>query len=119
MKISALGVEEQRVNVIIDFLDVAAAAEALGDSYRVEVRIVEAEEAEVLTVPIGSLFRRGEKWAVFVIENGRVRTQLVELGLRNATEAQVTTGLEPGQAIVLHPPDTLADGVLVVERPGT
>jgi len=116
MKVSALGVEEQRVNVIIDFVDPAAAAKALGDSYRVEVRIVSWEDPDVLKVPIGSLFRRGEEWAVFVIENGRVRTQVIELGARNATEAQVTKGLEAGQRIVLHPPDTLSDGVRVVER---
>ena len=73
-KISALGVEEQRVNVIIDFADPATARKALGDAYRVEVRIVVWEEADVLKVPVGSLFRRGDDWAVFLIDGGRART---------------------------------------------
>ena len=73
-KVSALGVEEQRVNVVIDFVDPGDAARALGDSYRVEVRIVVWEEPDVLKVPAGSLFRRGEEWAVFVIDGGRART---------------------------------------------
>ena len=115
-KISALGVEEQRVNVIIDFVDPATATKALGDGYRVEVRIVVWEEPDVLKVPVGSLFRRGDDWAVFAVENGRARTQLVELGQRNSTEAQVTKGLDAGQPVVLHPPDTLRDGVRVTER---
>jgi HlyD family secretion protein len=105
-KVSALGVEEQRVNVVIDFVDPGDAARALGDSYRVDV----------LKVPVGSLFRRGEEWAVFVIDGGRARTELVELGQRNASEAQVTNGVEAGRPIVLHPPDTLRDGVRVTVR---
>jgi len=117
MKISALGVEEQRVNVIVDFVDVATAAKALGDSYRVEVRIVAWEAPDVLTVPTGALFRRGNDWAVFRVENARARTQAVELGQRNATDAEVKDGLQPAQPVVLHPPDTLADGMRVIERP--
>jgi HlyD family secretion protein len=116
-KISALGVEEQRVNVVIDFVDPAGAAKALGDAYRVEVRIVIWEMADVLKVPVGSLFRRDESWAVFRVENGRARTQLVEIGERNAMEAQVTSGLNAGDTVVLHPPDTLADDTRVTERP--
>jgi HlyD family secretion protein len=116
-KISALGVEEQRVNVIVDFADPATAANSLGDAYRVEVRIVAWEEPDVLKVPVGGLFRRGDAWAVFRIDAGRARTQPVEIGQRNSTEAQVTGGLDAGQPIVLHPPDTLRDGVRVVERP--
>ena len=116
MKVSALGVEEQRVNVIIDFDDPAGAAQALGDGYRVEVRIVVWQEQDVLKVPVGSLFRRGDDWAVFVVEDGRARLQIVELGQRNSDEAQVVSGLDAGQAIVLHPPDTLADGARVTER---
>jgi len=115
-KVSALGVEEQRVNVVIDFVDPGDAARALGDSYRVEVRIVVWEEPDVLKVPVGSLFRRGEEWAVFVIDGGRARTELVELGRRSASESQVTKGLEAGRPIVLHPPDTLRDGVRVTPR---
>jgi len=116
-KISALGVEEQRVNVIVDFADPATAANSLGDAYRVEVRIVAWEEPDILKVPVGGLFRRGDAWAVFRIDDGRARTQPVEIGQRNSTEAQVTGGLDAGHPIVLHPPDTLRDGVRVIERP--
>ena len=73
MKISALGVEEQRVNVIVDFVDSAGAAKALGDNYRVEVRIVVWRSDDVLKVPAGALFRRGDSWAVFVVEDGRAQ----------------------------------------------
>jgi HlyD family secretion protein len=115
-KISALGVEEQRVNVRIDFADPEAAARALGDAYRVEVRIVISDQADVLKVPVGALFRKGEDWAVFAVNTGRVRTQVVELGQRNAIEAQVVKGLDQDQLIVVHPPDTLVDGSRVVRR---
>ena len=117
MKVSALGVEEQRVNVIVDFADPATASRVLGDGYRVEVRIVEAEVDNALTVPIGSLFRRGDAWAVFVVDgDGRVRVLEVTLGRRNSAIAEVTSGLREGQRVVLHPPDTLVDGTRVIER---
>jgi HlyD family secretion protein len=115
-KISALGVEEQRVNVVIDFADPVAAAKELGDAYRVEARIVVWEQGDVLTVPVGSLFRRGDDWAVFVVEDNAVRTQVVTLGQRNATDGQVLEGLDEGDRIVIHPPDTLRDGLRVAER---
>ncbi|HKT79136.1 MAG TPA: efflux RND transporter periplasmic adaptor subunit [Vicinamibacterales bacterium] len=115
MKVSALGVEEQRVNVRIDLTN-ADEARALGDGYRVEVRIVVAEEEGVLKVPIGALFRRGEQWAVFLFEGDRVRLQPVEVGARNQTEAELRQGLSEGQRVVLHPPDTLVDGSKATER---
>ena len=74
------------------------------------------QEQDVLKVPVGSLFRRGDDWAVFVVEDGRARLQIVELGQRNSDEAQIVSGLDAGQATVLHPPDTLADGARVSER---
>jgi len=118
MKVSALGVEEQRVNVIIDFTDVGEAAR-LGDGYRVEVRIVLWKDDSVLKVPVGGLFRQGEGWAVFVVEQGRVRRQTVQLGQRNENDGQITSGLEAGAMIVLHPPDTLTDGTRVTVREET
>jgi HlyD family secretion protein len=117
MKVSALGVEEQRVNVLIDFEDVASAARAIGDSYRVEVRIVIWSDENVVRVPVGSLFRRGEGWAAFIVEQERARLQTVQLGQRNETFGQITNGLTAGQTVVLHPPDTLNDGIRVVVRP--
>ena len=116
MKVSALGVEEQRVNVLIDFVDAASATRSLGDNYRVDVQVVLSESSDVLKIPVGVLFRRGRDWTVFVVENGRVRSQRVELGQRNATEAQVVTGLQAGQEVVLHPPDGLQDAVRVTRR---
>lgn len=113
LKVSALGVEEQRVNVLIDVPQLPAEARQLGDGYRVEIRAVVWKADEVLKVPVGSLFRRGDAWAVFVVEDGRAKLQEVQLGQRNDTEAQVTSGLSAEQTIVLHPPDTLEDGTAV------
>jgi HlyD family secretion protein len=117
MKVSALGVEEQRVNVIIDFTDPVAAGRSLGDAYRVDVRVIIWREDNVLKVPVGALFRRGEAWASFGVEDDRARVKAVMLGQRNATEAQVSGGLSEGQTVVLHPPDTLMDGMRVKTRP--
>jgi HlyD family secretion protein len=115
MKVSALGVEEQRVNVIVDFTNPAEAAR-LGDGYRVEVRIVLWKDDDVLKVPVGGLFRQGEGWAVFVVDEARAHRQTVQLGHRNENEGEITGGLEAGATIVLHPPDTLTDGTRVVIR---
>jgi len=117
MKVSALGVEEQRVNVIIDFTDPAVAGRSLGDAYRVDVRVIIWREDNVLKVPVGALFRRGEAWASFGVEDDRARVKTVMLGQRNPTDAQVTGGLSEGQTVVLHPPDTLMDGMRVKTRP--
>jgi HlyD family secretion protein len=117
-KISALGVEEQRVNVIIDFTD-AGAARALGDAYRVEARIVIWSTDDTVKVPVGALFRRGEDWAVFVVDSGRARVRRIELGQRNDADAQVLKGVEPGTPVVLHPPDILTEAAHVTERGDT
>lgn len=116
MKISALGVEEQRVNVVIDFVDVAEAAGQIGDNYRVEVRIVVWSADRVVRAPVGSLFRRGEGWGAFVIEQGRARLRTVALGHRNDTYGEIVSGLSNGERVVLHPPDTLTDGARVEVR---
>jgi HlyD family secretion protein len=116
MKISALGVEEQRVNVLIDFVE--EPPDQLGDGYRVEVRMIVSEAKDVLKVPVGSLFRDGESWAVFTIDGeGRAHVQRVEIGQRNDLEAEITSGLEEGAGVILHPPETIAEGVRVTERP--
>jgi HlyD family secretion protein len=115
MKVSALGVEEQRVNVIVDFDD-PKPAQALGDGYRVEVHIVVWEAAEVVKAPTSSLFRRGDEWAVFVEEGGRARLRSVQIGRRNGLEAEVLAGLQPGEKVVVHPADTLEDGQRVEPR---
>ncbi|WP_407351783.1 efflux RND transporter periplasmic adaptor subunit [Luteimonas sp. R10] len=116
LKISALGVEEQRVNVIIDFEDPVEAREALGDAYRVEVRIVVWRKPDALKLPVGSLFREGEDWAVFVAEDGRARLRTLVLGPRNDREAEVKEGLRKGEQVVLYPADDLRDGARIKPR---
>jgi HlyD family secretion protein len=109
-KISALGVEEQRVNIVMDFVDPPG---RLGDGYRVDVRIIVWQASDVLTIPTSALFRHGEGWNVFVVEHGRARTRDVELGHRNALQAEITKGLTEGTVVVLHPGNQVADGVRV------
>jgi len=116
MKVSDLGVEEQRVNVIVDFEDPAEAWEALGDGYRVEVRIVVTEAKDAVKVPTSSLFRSGEEWAVFAVESGRARLRTIQVGRRNGLEAEVLSGLSAGERVVVHPADTLTDGARVNSR---
>ena len=108
-KVSALGVEEQRVNVVADFVE---AVVPLGDGYRVEARFV-TWEGEALKVPTGALFRRGEAWSVFLVEGGRAYGREVEAGQRNETEVEIKDGLREGDRVVLHPPNDLEDGARV------
>jgi HlyD family secretion protein len=115
-KISALGVEEQRVNVIFDFIDPAAAWASLGDAYRVEVRIVIWEASNVLKVPTSALFRQGDRWAVYRFDAGRAQRAVVELGHQTAQEAEVKSGLADGARVILHPGDAIADGTRAKER---
>jgi HlyD family secretion protein len=116
-KISALGVEEQRVNVVLDFLDPAAAWAALGDAYRVEVRIVIWEGHDVLKVPTSALFREGDQWAVFLVgSDGRARRTVIEVGHQTGQEAEVLSGLSEGARVILHPGDTVVDGARVRPR---
>jgi HlyD family secretion protein len=117
MKISALGVEEQRVNVVLDFADSCGDARlALGDGYRVEIRVVMWESENVVTVPSSALFRHGEEWAVYTIDRGRARRTIVEVGHRTGQMAEVLSGVAPGTRVILHPGDTLVDGARVRER---
>jgi HlyD family secretion protein len=119
LKISALGVEEQRVNVIVDFEDPPEARPALGDAYRVEVRVVVAEEKAALKVPTSGLLRQGGNWAVFTAMEGRARLRVIEVGKRNGLEAQVLSGVGEGAAVVVHPPDRLRDGSRISRRPSS
>ena len=112
-KISALGVEEQRVNVVADLL---APEPRLGDGYRVEVRFGVWEGADVVQVPASALFRAGAEWAVFVVEGGRARRRIVQVGEQGSFEAEVREGLAEGELVVLHPSDRLRDGARVTPR---
>jgi HlyD family secretion protein len=116
MKVSALGVEEQRVNVVMDLEDPLEAWSALGDGYRVEVRVVVWEGDGVLKVPTSSLFRRGDDWAVFAVDGGRAEMRVVDVGRRNGAFAQVVSGLREGEPVVLHPSDALRHGSRVTPR---
>jgi HlyD family secretion protein len=115
-KVSALGVDEQRVNVLIDFDKAHSDARALGDSYRVEVGIIIWERDDVLKIPTSALFRTGERWAVFAVRDGKAVQTTVELGQRSATEAELLSGLADGDRIIVHPGDTVEDGVAVSQR---
>lgn len=109
-KVSALGVEEQRVNVIIDLVAKDEPAPKLGDGYRVDARIITTARADAVLVPVAALFRHEGQWAVFVVQERRVQLRLVKVGGRNTTEAQVEEGLVPGETVVVYPGDLLADG---------
>jgi HlyD family secretion protein len=112
-KVSALGVEEQRVNVIGDFKVVP---EGIGDAYRVDARIVVAEKADALRVPVGALFQRGGKWTVFVVSGGRIASRAVEVGLRGSRNAEIVAGLSEKEEVVLYPGNELEEGARVVAR---
>jgi len=115
-KISALGVEEQRVNVIADFVSPKEEWQRLGDGYRVEARFVIWQEDNVLQVPASSLFRVDDGWAVFVVANGRAQQREVKVGQRNGLIAQILEGVKEGEKVVNHPSDEVEDGVRITER---
>jgi HlyD family secretion protein len=115
-KISTLGVEEQRVNVIVDFVDPPEARTALGDGFRVEARIVIDEADDVLKVPTSALFRVGKESAVFKVVDDVVHEQIVKIGRQNGLEAEVLDGLANGDRVVIHPSDQIEDGVVVRQR---
>jgi HlyD family secretion protein len=112
-KVSALGVEEQRVNVILDFAEPLDKVQTIGDGFRVEAQIVTFQEQSSTKVPVAALFREGEGQAVFVVEDRVARRRAVQAPRRNATEALVEDGLEPGERVVVYPSDALRDGASV------
>ncbi|MEM1179720.1 MAG: HlyD family efflux transporter periplasmic adaptor subunit [Acidobacteriota bacterium] len=115
-KVSALGVEEQRVNVIVDVEEAREAWGALGDGFRVEVRVVVWGEDEVLQVPTSALFRHGDGWAVFTRVADVASLRPVSIGARNGLSAQVVDGLGEGDEVLVHPSDAVSDGVAVAAR---
>lgn len=115
-KVSALGIEEQRVDVIIDFTDKPNVRPALGDGYRLEASIVVWESPDVLTVPTGALFRSGDEWAVFVVRGSRAQLATIELGHRNDDAAEVREGLQESDRVILYPGDRIEDGVALKAR---
>jgi HlyD family secretion protein len=112
-KVSALGVEEQRVNVIAELVTPPDERPSLGDAFRIEARIVVWEEPDVLKVPTSALFRRGDEWAAFVIRAGRAELQPLTIGHTSGLEAEVLAGLDAGDRVILHPSDRVQAGVRV------
>ena len=116
LKVSALGIEEQRVRVTIDFADPPETWSRLGHDYRVIVHVAIWSADDALTAPVSALFRKGDEWAVFAVENGRARTTVVKIGHRNSRVAEVLAGLPAGTQVVVHPSDRIADGARVAQR---
>ena len=112
-KISALGVEEQRVMVIADLTSPHTQWQRLGDGYRVEAQFVLWQDEDVLQIPSSALFRYHDGWAVFVIDNGRARRQVVTTGRRNGLDVQITAGLPEQALVITHPDERIADGTRV------
>ncbi|MFY9608114.1 MAG: efflux RND transporter periplasmic adaptor subunit [Blastocatellia bacterium] len=112
-KVSALGIEEQRTNIVADFVDSPG---PLGDGYRVEARIIIWEAESVLKVPSSALFRHGDGWSVFAVEAGRATRRAVEIGHRTQFEAEVLNGITEGAAVILHPTNQITEGARVEAR---
>ncbi len=116
-KISALGIEEQRVKVIVDLADPPEKWASLGHGYRVDVAIVVDEIKDAIRVPLGALFRADNSWAVFRADHGRARLTKIEIGPADDTQAVVVSGLAPGTRVVLYPSDRVSEGARVSARP--
>ena len=115
-KVSALGVEEQRVWVIVAFTSPPALWQRLGDGYRVEASFILWEAADVLQIPASALFRDGKDWAAFAVEQGKAVKRRVEIGQRNGLSAQVVSGIKEGEQVIVHPGDLVREGGSVASR---
>lgn len=116
-KVSALGIEEQRVSVVLWLQGKPDDWAALGHGFRVVARITLWKGEGIVAVPIGALFRQGSDWAAYAVENGTARLKVLELGVRNADFAEVKAGLQDGDNVILHPSDQVADGIAVTTAP--
>lgn len=115
-RVSALGIEEQRVNVIINLISPAEQRLGLGHGYQLEVRIVLSEDDSALTVPLTALFRDGDQWAVYVEHQGRAVQRTVSLGRQTSLKAEITTGIESGERVVLYPSDRVNNNTRIANR---
>ena len=115
-EVSALGIEEQRVDAVFDLLDPPEARPALGHGYGVVLEIESWRVADALVLPLSAAFREGDGWAVFVEADGMARLRAVTLGRMGETEAEVTGGMAAGERVVLHPSDAIGEGVAIVQR---
>lgn len=109
-KVSALGVEEQRVNVIVDIVSPPERWRGLGDQFRIDARIVVFEQADAVLAPVAALFRDGAHWAAYVASDGRAQKRRVKVGARTSSDAWIESGLKPQERVVVYPGDSVADG---------
>ena len=115
-KVSALGVEEQRVNAVIDITSAPDKRTTLGDGFKVDVRVLVQVVENAIKIPVSALFPVGSRSALFVVEGGRARQREIEVSARNGVEAWVKTGLAPGTSVIVYPPTSLQDGARVTIR---
>jgi len=115
-KVSALGIEEQHVEVILDLVTPVERRPSLGHGFSVFLRIVKWQARDVLQAPLGAMFRHGEEWAVYVAEDGTARRRVVRIGRRNADTAEIVSGLAAGETVIAHPGERIADGTPIAER---
>jgi HlyD family secretion protein len=115
-KISTLGVEEQRVNVLIDIVSPPQQWAGLGEAYQVDTKITVFTQDDATIVPAGALFRRGDSWTVFVVEDGRAQARAVALIRRSGRVAAAASGLAPGERVIVYPSDRVASGAKVETR---
>jgi len=109
-KVSALGVEEQRVNVIVDIVSPSEQWRSLGDQFRIDARIVVFERADAVLAPVAALFRDGDQWAVYVAHDGQAHKRRVKVGGRTPSEAWIEDGLKPAERVIVYPSDSVAEG---------
>lgn len=115
-KVSALGVEEQRTDVVVDVVAPPEQWKVVGDGYRVDARIVVFRKDRAIAIPVGALFRERESWMVFVDADGRAQKRAIQVTRRNGVEALVDEGLNPGESVILYPSDAVQDGVRTIRR---
>lgn len=115
-KISALGVEEQRVNVVVDIVSPREQWTALNDGYRIVARIVVFTAENAINIPTGALFRKGTQWEVFVADKGRASERAVSVSHRSESDAMIDKGLQPGERVVIYPGDSLKDGIKISDH---
>lgn len=113
-KFSALGIEEQRVNVIVDFVSDYGAWQRLGHGYQLDASIVVWQQEDVLQVPLTALFRENDNWAIYAVFDGEVEKQVINIGQRNHEMAEVVSGLESGDTFIAYPNNQIRPGVKVV-----
>jgi HlyD family secretion protein len=111
--VSTLGVEEQRVNVLIDVLSPQEQWSGLGDGYQVDTRITVFTQDDIAVIPAGALFRRGDTWSVYVVEDGHARSRAIGLLRRSGRLAAVKEGLATGERVIVYPSDQISPGVRV------